>query len=438
MNLRTALRVNSPATIAFVGAGGKTTSIFRLAHELPHPVIVTTTTHLGEWQTQQGDRWYVGLDALEAANSPSGVMVVTGPHVENGRVGRLPDEELDRLNGLAKDRSWSVLIEADGAHQRPLKAPAQHEPVIPGWVDAVVVIAGLNGLNQRLDNAYIHRPERFSELSGCKPNGTVRGEDLCRVLLHPSGGLKGIPEGTRRIILLNQADDEVKKLAAAGMAEPLLSQFESVLIGCLNNPEEDEILLARDRIAGIILAAGGSTRFGKPKQELLWRGKSFLENVIQNADQSGFGQISVVYNNAYSQLILHSNFKNLRFLQNNNWQNGQSSSIRLGIQSLSKDIGGAVFLLCDQPHIPPTLIRALIAEHAATHAPIIAPLVRGHRGNPVLFDQSTFSDLLMLEGNKGGRALFAKYPVRYLEWHDESILLDVDTPEDYLRLLELE
>jgi molybdenum cofactor cytidylyltransferase len=91
----------------------------------------------------------------------------------------------------------------------------------------------------------------------------------------------------------------------------------------------------------------------------------------------------------------------------------------------------------DQPQTPETLIRALVQLHASTLDPIVAPVVRGQRANPVLFDQVTFLDFASLQGDQGGRALFARYPIRWLEWQDDSILLDVDSPEDYQQLLRL-
>jgi molybdenum cofactor cytidylyltransferase len=82
----------------------------------------------------------------------------------------------------------------------------------------------------------------------------------------------------------------------------------------------------------------------------------------------------------------------------------------------------------------PTVIQALIEEHARTLAPILAPLVAGQRANPVLFDRMTFPDLMALTGDVGGRAIFGKHRVTYLPWHDEALLLDVDTPQDFARL----
>jgi molybdenum cofactor cytidylyltransferase len=101
-------------------------------------------------------------------------------------------------------------------------------------------------------------------------------------------------------------------------------------------------------------------------------------------------------------------------------------------------IGSAVFLLADQPQTPIELVKALRDQHAQTLDPIVAPLIDDRRGNPVLFDRVTFADLLSLTGDVGGRAVFAKYPIAYVPWHDANLLLDVDTPEDYQHLRGLE
>ena len=122
---------------------------------------------------------------------------------------------------------------------------------------------------------------------------------------------------------------------------------------------------------------------------------------------------------------------------NPEWSSGQSTSLSAGLLSLPPQTGSAVFLLADQPLVSPGLLRGLVEIHAAARPPIVAPLVRGQRGNPVLFDRSTFPDLLALSGDVGGRALFNRYTVSWLPWNDASLLLDVDTPEDYQTLLDM-
>jgi len=107
------------------------------------------------------------------------------------------------------------------------------------------------------------------------------------------------------------------------------------------------------------------------------------------------------------------------------------------LAALPNRVGAALFLVVDQPQLPVALIEALRAEHATSLEPIVAPLVDGHRSNPVLFDRSTFSDFAALKGDIGGRAIFSKHQVSWLPWLDASLAIDVDTPEDYDRLRRL-
>lgn len=440
VNLQKALRLNEPCAAAFVGAGGKTTSIFLLARALKHPVVVTTTTHMGLWQMPWGDRWIVGMpDSGQLELMANGVSVITSAPDESEKVGGLSAKQLDQLHGICQQKGWSLLIEADGAKQLPLKAPAEHEPVIPAWVDLVVVVAGLTGLGASCDNAHIHHADRFASLSGLQPGERVGENHLLAVLRSSTGGLKNIPEHSRKVLFLNQADDE--RLASAGrrLADQLLPTYDAVMIARLATENENaQVLYVCEPIASVILAAGGSTRFGTPKLSLTWRGKSFIDNILDTISRCTFSQAVLVLNNAHSQLINITRPSNLITIINPNWQEGQASSIRLGVKSLPSEVGGVVFFLGDQPQIPERLVQELISHHACTHAAVIAPFVDGRRGNPVLFDRSTFKDLEQLQGDLGGRAIFAKYPVEYVPWHDASILLDVDTPEDYSRLLELE
>jgi molybdenum cofactor cytidylyltransferase len=129
----------------------------------------------------------------------------------------------------------------------------------------------------------------------------------------------------------------------------------------------------------------------------------------------------------------------VEIVYNPNYQQGQGASIRAGVRALPQNAGGAVFLLADQPQIPAEVIRALTNTHARELHPIVAPLVlEERRANPVLFDRVAFPDLLQLTGDIGGRAIFSKYKVEYMPWHDDILLLDVDKPEDYQKLIEIE
>jgi molybdenum cofactor cytidylyltransferase len=167
----------------------------------------------------------------------------------------------------------------------------------------------------------------------------------------------------------------------------------------------------------------------------MWEGEPFVHHAARTALDAGLSPVIVV-TGAWAEDVAEAvSDLPVRIANNPEWETGQGSSVRTGVQALPPESGAAVFLLADQPQIPPTLISALKAEHARTLAAIIAPLVNGHRGNPVCFDRATYPDLLALTGDAGGRVLFSRYPVTWLPWHDDRALMDVDTQEDYQRLV---
>ena len=125
MKLTQALRLSSSPTVAFVGAGGKSTALFQLARELQPPVVVSTTTHLGTWQIPLADRHIIAtspspLEKIE--HSLSGVILVTG-EIESDRTKPLNNNTMLWLREFCGYYSMPLLIEADGSRQKPLKAP---------------------------------------------------------------------------------------------------------------------------------------------------------------------------------------------------------------------------------------------------------------------------------------------------------------------------
>ena len=439
--LAKALRAGSTPCVAFIGAGGKTTAMFQLAGQLPTPVIVTATSHLGVWQIPFADKHIISetpapLEEIE--HGLQGVILVTGP-IDGDRTAPINDDLLNWLHQFCGYHSIPLLIEADGARQRPLKAWADDEPPIPLFAEQIVQVAGLAGLGKLLNDENVHRPELFSELSGLNIGEPVTSEALVRVLVHAEGGLKNVPAGARRVALLNEADTPELQAIAHGMAQPLHSAYHSVIV---SNLKREEIYAVHEPIAGIVLAAGESTRFGEPKQLLDWRGQPFVRAVAKNALDAGLSPVVVVTGASVERVVAAIKGLDVEVVRNDEWKSGQGSSIKAGILSLiqppssrAQDVGGAIFLLADQPQVTASVVRALVEKHAEGLYPIVAPMVMDRRANPVLFDRATFSDLLTLEGDVGGRAIFHKHRVEYLPWHDDRLLLDVDTPEHYRRLI---
>ena len=468
LTLARALRVGSAPCIAFIGAGGKTTALFQLARQLPGPVIVTATSHLGVWQTELADRHIITeipepIEQLE--HGLSGVLLITG-EIDGDRTKPVDKMLLEWIHQFCNYHSIPLLIEADGSRQKPLKAWAEHEPAVPSFVKYVVQVMGLSSIGKPLNDQNVHRPEIVSRITGQPAGQIITADIITRLLLHQEAGLKNIPSQASRVVLLNQADTSELQSVARGMTGSLLSHYDAVIISKLTDAQ---IFAVHERVAGVILAAGGSKRFGQPKQLLDWHGQPFVRAVAKTALEAGLSPVLVVIGANSSSVEAAVQDLDVHVVHNDDWQSGQGSSIRAGIAAIQppprplmgvrqiqqvkssweitepavgfaggaqqRAVGGAIFLLTDQPQVTASVLQALVEKHAEGLHPIVAPMVIDQRANPVLFDRSTFQDLAAIEGDVGGRAIFHKHRVEYLPWHDDRLLLDVDTPEMYQRLI---
>lgn len=239
MNLVEAIPPTLPARIAIVGGGGKTTTLFMLARQIPGLVWVTTTTHLGTDQLDHtaqhftiGEPGEIDVPRLISKRTT----LITGLFTPDDRVKGPEPEVMDEIVRIADHEKISLVVEADGARSHPIKAPAEHEPVIPGWAECVIVVVGLSVLGKPLTSDWVHRPERFEMLTGLQQGEAITMECITAMLVSPQGGLKGIPLNASRIALLNQADDEnTGLLAASAVGKILAGGFDRVVIGSLKN-----------------------------------------------------------------------------------------------------------------------------------------------------------------------------------------------------------
>ena len=212
-----------------MGGGGKTTLMLRLARALSQNgarVIVTTTTHIFPPD---------GIPTGNPANADEVThalllepLLCLGKPAADGKLSA-PDLAMDALEKLAD----YVLVESDGAKQLPLKAPAEHEPVIPEHAHLVIAVAGLDGAGKKVRDAAF-RPALYATLCGKTEDGIVSAGDIARVLAHPSGQRKALPRGARFAVLLNKADDEQRHSTALEIAATLEQyEIERVVIAAL-------------------------------------------------------------------------------------------------------------------------------------------------------------------------------------------------------------
>jgi len=190
------------------------------------------------------------------------------------------------------------------------------------------------------------------------------------------------------------------------------------------------------QIAAVILAAGASTRFGKPKQLLDWGGVPLLAHVADVALSAGLEPVIVVLGCQAEASCATLGARPVHTAMNWRWQEGMSTSVQVGLAALPPTTDAAIFLQCDQPLITPNLLRALVAHFEETGAPIVHPTHAGCRSTPVLFARRLFSELAAVTGDEGGRSLITHYEkeVATVEVADPDVLADIDTPDDYEQL----
>ncbi|WP_051663375.1 nucleotidyltransferase family protein [Alicyclobacillus macrosporangiidus] len=197
-------------------------------------------------------------------------------------------------------------------------------------------------------------------------------------------------------------------------------------------------------IAGIVLAAGASSRMGQPKQLLRLGGRPLVRIAAQTAVQGGVSPVVVVTGSQHAEVSSALSGLPVSVVHNPDYLCGMASSLRLGVAALPAGTEAAMILLGDQPLLPPSLVRALAeAFWAAWSAgslplPIVRPRYDGTPGHPVLFPADLFQELMQIEGDQGARGVLQRHPAR-VHWVDaENPLwaLDADTPADWRRIEE--
>ncbi len=190
-------------------------------------------------------------------------------------------------------------------------------------------------------------------------------------------------------------------------------------------------------ISSIILAAGASSRMGRPKQLLDWGGIPLVRAVALEVRATGIDDIVVVTGAAQHEVVAALAGLSLRVVENPGYAEGQSSSLRVGVAALEVTTNAVLIVLGDQPFVTAQIMTHILSVYQTSGAMIIAPRYRGVRGNPVLFDRAVFAELLKVSGDQGARSILAAQPERitYVDFEDERPLIDIDTPEVYTQLI---
>ena len=171
------------------------------------------------------------------------------------------------------------------------------------------------------------------------------------------------------------------------------------------------------------------------KQLLEWRGEYLINHVVKEILESQIDELFVILGNRYDEIskVIDPRPK---IVNNTGWIIGKSSSIKMGVISAEKTSDGVIFFLVDQPFINKAIINTLISKFQNSKDNIIVPRVGGCLCNPVLFGKKYFEKLMRLSGEQGGKEIINKAnDVRWVDWEDKKLLLDIDTEENYINLL---
>lgn len=183
-------------------------------------------------------------------------------------------------------------------------------------------------------------------------------------------------------------------------------------------------------ISGVILAAGKSTRMGRPKQLLLLRGRPLLQHVIDAAAGSGLHDIVLVLGCHADEIRAAIEVpRRMRVVVNADFDAGQSSSLRVGLEHTDSRSTAAAILLSDQPDVSTDLIDRVVGTFTREPAPILRPIFVSANGripgHPVILSRTVWPEVVRLSGDEGARSLMSTHP----EWVRE-LTIDADAPKD--------
>lgn len=444
MQLKDALRVQRGDVVAFVGAGGKTSALFRLAHELRAEgwrVLTTTTTRMAREEVL-GAPLAVRLtrkvtpEMIRQWLSLYGLLFLYG--VDQKRKGKIvglhPDVIPELMDSVNSD---AILVEADGARRLPLKVPHDHEPVIPADASLVVSVGGIDALGQPFDEEHIYNAARIQERYGFPEGELLIAPWMAVAMRDTELGLRNIPPGARVVTLLNKVPaNGLTRARARRVAQLVLREerVDAVVLGEMR-AQGQPVHEVQRRVAAIVLAAGTSSRMGRSKVLLPWDNRTVIEAVVSRVVNARLPEI-VVVTGAEGDAVTRTVARlPVRTVCNPDYAEGEMlSSLQAGLRALPQGTAACLVVLGDQPALDPRVVTKVLMAYAEGRGEIVAPAYRGQRGHPILISSRFWPELLELE-HGAPRDVIRRHPdaLALVEVDTDSILSDIDTPEQYQR-----
>ncbi len=218
ITLKEALDLGEGGVISLVGAGGKTSLMFSIARELSNAaesVLTTTTTKILMPSKDQSPHVILS-DNLDKVLDKARGLLKKNHHISaasqrtDSPLGKIAGFEPELIDGIRKSGIFRwILVEADGADRKPLKAPASHEPVIPNSSSSLIGIIGLKCIGKPLDEKWVFRHKLYTKITGLKLGETVTEESVAVALMDKNGIMKNCPSHTKKVVFLNMADNKM-------------------------------------------------------------------------------------------------------------------------------------------------------------------------------------------------------------------------------------
>lgn len=439
MKLHKAFEVVRGDVVAFVGAGGKTAALVGLGYELVDMgwrVLASSTCPMPKEQLSlfpHAMPYSAKPQKISEALSEHGFVMLYGS-IE-GEIVKPPSIEStqDFVDTVDSD---VFLVEADFAQGLPLKAPYPYEPKIPHDATLVVPIVSLSAVDQPINNETVYNANAIIEKFGFIENTAIRSAWLAQVLRDDEMGLMGVPEKARIVPFVNQTPFEGYKRGRARLVAKLAlksTRIQRVALGAVR--ATDPVYEMQQSIGAIVLAAGAGARMGEAKLLLPWaNGRNILEHILEQLIRARLDEMIVVTGHYADEVKTIAKAMGANPVHNRAYKTGEMlSSMQTGLRAMPENISAALIVLGDQPRIQPKIIYEILAAYAEGAGDIIAPSYQMRRGHPILISRKYWQELLDLRGNQSPRDVINAHAekIHYVAVDNDSILRDVDTPQDY-------
>jgi len=223
--------------ICLVGAGGKTTTMFALAQELKSrgkSVLVTTTTNIFHPSTGECDEVIIdgSADTGILKRAQPGKIIGLGREIVNER--KLSGIDRECIAKLHEGKRFDcILVECDGARHKPIKAPAAYEPVVPDNATKAIGVIGLDAVGNLITDDYVHRLEQFCAVVQRRPGERLDEEAVVELIMSAQGLFKGVPDGCKKYVVLNKAENTQRKAYAGSILTALLKRDTIPVTKCV-------------------------------------------------------------------------------------------------------------------------------------------------------------------------------------------------------------